>query len=54
MSQYASLEQIPSYFQMVNPVKTSGQIKKDVRVNHRLLISLVVINPKHNGDQLNL
>ena len=29
MSQYASLEQIPSYFQMVNPVKTSGEIKKD-------------------------
>lgn len=29
MSQYASLEQIPSYFKMVNPVKTSGELKKD-------------------------
>ena len=29
MSQYASLEQVPSYFQMVNPVSTSGELKKD-------------------------
>lgn len=29
MSQYASLEQVPSYFQMINPVSTSGELKKD-------------------------
>ena len=29
MSKYASLEQVPSYFQMINPVSTSGELKKD-------------------------
>ena len=29
MSQYATLEQVPSYFQMVNPVSTNGELKKD-------------------------
>ena len=29
MEQYATLEQIPSYFKMVNNVHTSGELKKD-------------------------
>lgn len=29
MNQYATLEKVPSYFQMTNPVKSSGEPKKD-------------------------
>ena len=29
MEQYATLEQTPSYFKMINKVKTSGDLKKD-------------------------
>ena len=29
MSQYATLQKVPSYFQMVNPVSTNGDSKQD-------------------------
>ena len=29
MEQFATLEQTPSYFKMINEVKTSGDLKKD-------------------------
>ena len=29
MNQYKSVQEIPSYFKMTNPVKTSGETKKD-------------------------
>ena len=29
MNQYSSVKSIPSQFQMTNPVKTSGELKKD-------------------------
>lgn len=29
LSNYASVESVPSYFQMTNPVSTSGEVKQD-------------------------